>query len=285
MSTDTEREAFEAWALTHHKMTNPGPLHRVRGEYFYWPVNASWSAWQARAAIAQQAEPVQECADNDSPWLVCKPCVAAGKCKQADAQQAEPCSFPPQVPNEHGHLLTTEALWRMYVEDAPTAAQAEPVQHVKIPTNAEEAEAMLRVSTLWMQQNAPEVLRALLRAPMPVQADAQPVAPRDREADRARFPDPAFNLWLDEGISDAGHTVWDAVGDVQAAWSGWDNRQHYAAPTARQPLTDEQLREAFRTSADNLTLRAHWQGLKAFARAIERAHGITAQRTQEGEKP
>ena len=46
------------------------------------------------------------------------------------------------------------------------------------------------------------------------------------------------------------------------------------APVA-QPLTDEQLRDAFRTSADNLTLRAHWQGLKNFARAIERAHGIT----------
>ena len=59
---------------------------------------------------------------------------------------------------------------------------------------------------------------------------AQGEARRDREADRARFPDPAFNRWLDEGISDAGHTVWDAVGDVQAAWSGWENRPYYAAP-------------------------------------------------------
>ena len=50
---------------------------------------------------------------------------------------------------------------------------------------------------------------------------------RDREADRARFTDPVFNRWLDEGISDAGHTVWDAVGDTQAAWQGWENRPHY----------------------------------------------------------
>ncbi|MEN1941031.1 hypothetical protein WCE39_08050 [Luteimonas sp. MJ174] len=47
----------------------------------------------------------------------------------------------------------------------------------------------------------------------------------DREADRARFSDAAFNDWLDTGISDAGHTVWDAVGDVQAAWAGWEARQ------------------------------------------------------------
>lgn len=43
-----------------------------------------------------------------------------------------------------------------------------------------------------------------------------------READRRRFPDPDFNAWLDQGISDCGHTVWDAVGDVQAAWQGWE---------------------------------------------------------------
>ena len=25
-------------------------------------------------------EPVRECADNDSPWLICKPCAAVGRC-------------------------------------------------------------------------------------------------------------------------------------------------------------------------------------------------------------
>ena len=65
-----------------------------------------------------------------------------------------------------------------------------------------------------------EAINALAAAPA-----VQPS--RDREADRARFTDPAFNRWLDEGISDAGHTVWDAVGDTQAAWQGWENRQHY----------------------------------------------------------
>lgn len=68
-------------------------------------------------------------------------------------------------------------------------------------------------------------------------ASASPQAPaqreRDREADRARFPDPAFNRWLDEVISDAGHTVWDQVGSVVDAWHGWNNRPFYAEPAAQ----------------------------------------------------
>lgn len=51
--------------------------------------------------------------------------------------------------------------------------------------------------------------------------DAALCPTRNREADRARFPDKAFNSWLDMGISDGGHTVWDAVGDIYAAWDGW----------------------------------------------------------------
>lgn len=51
---------------------------------------------------------------------------------------------------------------------------------------------------------------------------------RDREADRLRFPDPGFNKWLDEPITDAGHTVWDQIPDVCCAWHGWENRQYYA---------------------------------------------------------
>ena len=32
--------------------------------------------------------------------------------------------LPQQVPNEHGHLLTTQALWDMYVEDGEPLAAA-----------------------------------------------------------------------------------------------------------------------------------------------------------------
>lgn len=70
----------------------------------------------------------------------------------------------------------------------------------------------------------------------PAASEPQPVAPkRDREADRARFSDPAFNRWLDECISDAGHTVWDQIESVIDAWHGWDNRQFYATSQADPP--------------------------------------------------
>lgn len=44
----------------------------------------------------------------------------------------------------------------------------------------------------------------------------------DREADRARFNDKDFNDWLDTGISDCGHTVYDAIGNIGDAWAGWE---------------------------------------------------------------
>lgn len=31
-----------------------------------------------------ETQPIPECNDNDSPWLICKPCAAEGKCKQAE---------------------------------------------------------------------------------------------------------------------------------------------------------------------------------------------------------
>ena len=45
---------------------------------------------------------------------------------------------------------------------------------------------------------------------------------KNREEDRARWNDPEFNKWLDEGITDCGHTVWDSVPDIGSAWNGWD---------------------------------------------------------------
>ena len=55
---------------------------------------------------------------------------------------------------------------------------------------------------------------------------------REREADRKRFPDPAFNEWLDEEISDFGHTVWDATENIADAWAGWQNREYYGKAQA-----------------------------------------------------
>lgn len=76
---------------------------------------------------------------------------------------------------------------------------------------------------------APEKCRADMVA-IYTAPPSQPVA--DREAARARFPDPAFQRWLDEGISDAGHTVFCTIGDAADAWAGWSAKDYYAQPVA-----------------------------------------------------
>ena len=59
---------------------------------------------------------------------------------------------------------------------------------------------------------------------------------QDRESDRKRFPDEAFNRWLDEGISDSGHTVWDTVGDISSAWQAWSTRPFYDKAVEQEPV-------------------------------------------------
>jgi hypothetical protein len=62
--------------------------------------------------------------------------------------------------------------------------------------------------------------------------DAPVAAPaHDREADRARYPDPDFNRWLDESVCD-GHIVWEMIGNIASAWDGWNCRPDYSAPVA-----------------------------------------------------
>jgi len=65
---------------------------------------------------------------------------------------------------------------------------------------------------------------------------AKPI--KDREADRKRFSDEGFNRWLDESISDSGHTVYDLVENVCDAWHGWENSQYYRPA---KTLTDEEI--------------------------------------------
>lgn len=54
------------------------------------------------------------------------------------------------------------------------------------------------------------------------------VGGRDRESDRHRFPDPAFNRWLDESITENGEfSVWHLLGDITPAWAAWESRPQY----------------------------------------------------------
>ena len=56
-------------------------------------------------------------------------------------------------------------------------------------------------------------------------------APRNREDDRARFPDPDFNRWLDEAITENGeYTAWHALKSTGDAYAGWCVRPDYTSP-------------------------------------------------------
>lgn len=53
-------------------------------------------------------------------------------------------------------------------------------------------------------------------------------ANRDREADRRRFPDPAFNRWLDESITENGEfSVWHQINDIAGAHAAWTVKDFY----------------------------------------------------------
>jgi len=87
---------------------------------------------------------------------------------------------------------------------------------------------------------------------------------KDREADRKRFSDEGFNRWLDESISDSGHTVYDLVENVCEAWHGWENSQYYRPA---KTLTDEEI---YKIAMEVQTGFLPQDDTLAFARAILR---------------
>lgn len=61
---DPERAAFEKWAGSRFKFTNPGPTYRhqqgkFEGEYFYAHVCAAWDAWLARSTLTPSPADVE----------------------------------------------------------------------------------------------------------------------------------------------------------------------------------------------------------------------------------
>ena len=100
---------------------------------------------------------------------------------------------------------------------------------VMVPREA--SEAMIRAGysapTVFGVRDMANTYRAMLAA--------APDAPqRNREADRARYIDRAFNEWLDDSVADGGATVWDLVPDIHSAWAAWTAHPNYAAPAAPQ---------------------------------------------------
>lgn len=85
--------------------------------------------------------------------------------------------------------------------------------------------------------------------------------PRNREADRARYTDPAFNEWLDDSAADGGATVWDLVSDVHSAWAAWSAHLNYTAPAAPQ--------ERYRKSDIERRAPARREEMAAFAAELK----------------
>ena len=57
-------------------------------------------------AVKILEEQPSECNDNDSPWLVCKPCVATGKCAKAEQPSVrEPLTAALNALEENARLL------------------------------------------------------------------------------------------------------------------------------------------------------------------------------------
>ena len=102
---------------------------------------------------------------------------------------------------------------------------------VMVPREA--SEAMIRAGysapTVFGVRDMANTYRAMLAA-------APDASQRNREADRARYIDRAFNEWLDDSVADGGATVWDLVPDIHSAWAAWTAHPHYAAPQQVEPV-------------------------------------------------
>lgn len=115
-----------------------------------WPISSGLLAIDAvDAALAiQPAHLVHECADNDSPWLVCKKCAAAGQCEKAaqPSAQGEAVAWKlvPVEPTEamvdathHGQPVAD--IYRDMLASAPAApAQAVPLTEEQIDQIADD---------------------------------------------------------------------------------------------------------------------------------------------------
>ena len=94
-------------------LMTPDEQERLR-----WSAKEWLHAWRKEFAQAAPApEPVRECADNDSPWLICKKCAAAGQCEKA-------APAPEQNAQAGWKLVPVEPTWDMQM--AASSAYREP---------------------------------------------------------------------------------------------------------------------------------------------------------------
>ena len=123
------------------------------------------------APPAPAAQPLTECNDNDSPWLVCKPCAAAGKCARAavtdamvdaylkanDAYWKRTDELP--APPDKWRTGTAQEATRVSLAAALQAAQQEPAQAVPFTGAQTAATTLVRVLVEPAQADARDAAR------------------------------------------------------------------------------------------------------------------------------
>jgi hypothetical protein len=87
-------------------------------------------ALSAQPVAGAVAQPVQECADNDSPWLVCKKCAVAGQCEKT-APAPEPSAQAVMTELEQRLIEIAKALPPMTTLGWNDGGMCEPDEAIK----------------------------------------------------------------------------------------------------------------------------------------------------------
>lgn len=144
---------------------------------------------------------------------------------------------------------------------------------VAMPTNVQQAEAMMRVASHWLQANAPELLRAMLRATAPVAPDGN----------AAEILAGLFNCMPTAALkNDVPMDLARRIGAFMVAngyrmvFDKWYLQEPPApaAPAVREPLHQAQLINAY---CNTLGIHQFVQAFVAGARYAEAHHGIGTQ--------
>lgn len=90
--TDTNKQLAEALHYYEQALLTAFP-HGAYGQVFEsWNrARKALNAYDAEQAAGQELSPGDFiCEDHDSPWLICKPCAADGKCASKALNAAKP---------------------------------------------------------------------------------------------------------------------------------------------------------------------------------------------------
>jgi hypothetical protein len=301
MSTDTERAAFEAWVRFEAGRRTDKDTHG----YADISVELMWRAWQARAAIAQQpATPPMAWAHPDGRVVPVATMESARKDGGAMLSSLSgytiPCYPGAAIAQQTDALAALRELLEAiesgdslrgadamgYAEDvlrgAAIAQPAEPATVKESLTHAQPAwlQPVCRYISDTLASGTPNertVARTIMHM-LPLeklaQADAQPVAPKGWKL----VPVKPTEAMLDAAVQAICYGHGGGFTRIGGPGRCWESMLAAApaAPTARQPLTLEQLKALW---VDVPDFTDPGRVFIAVARAVEKAHGIT----QEGE--